>query len=130
VTKAGCDNVNVTFPLRRILADSHISAITIAVLLLWSLSAAFQAVWYPLLGLLEYLFTAVATLSVGLGLPYSGPFYEERVSLLPIPADLFTALTSFAAAWVLARWIYGNGPLRILSRYGNRIAGSNDAKSA
>ncbi len=36
---------------------------------------------------------------------------------------MFRVLVSFAAAWLLARWVYGEGPLRSLSRYGPESRG-------
>ena len=122
--KITCENADVKPPLRNILAESHISAITIAVLLFWSLNAAFHALWSPLFRVAKYLFTAVAIL----GIPYSGTItFEDRVMLFATISYLFSALVSFAAAWLLARWVYGDGPLRSLSRYSNRIARKNHA---
>jgi len=50
--------------LRNILADSHVAAIAIAVLLLWALDDAFRALWPPFFQLVQYLLTAVAILDI------------------------------------------------------------------
>ena len=50
--------------LRRVLADSHVAAVAIAVLLLWSLDAAFSALWPPVSRALEFVFTGIAILDI------------------------------------------------------------------
>src|SRR5215469_7277075 len=90
--------------LREILAESHISAITIAVLLLWSLNSAARVLPGPSYGIAEYLITAVA---IG-GIPFAGPFtFADRVMLFVQIESSFSAVVSFTAAWLLARWAYG-----------------------
>jgi hypothetical protein len=44
--------------LREILADTHIAAVAIAVLLLWTLDGTFQALWAPLSSVAGFLLTA------------------------------------------------------------------------
>lgn len=110
--------------LRETLAESHISGIAIAVLLFWSLNLAFRALWEPSLRVAEYLFTAAAIR----GIPFEGPFSSaDRLMLFVQIQYLFTALVSFAAAWLLARWVYSEGPLRSLRKYGTRITRRSDA---
>jgi hypothetical protein len=101
--------------LRQILADSHVAAATIAVLLLWSLDAAFLALWEPVSRVLGFLFTAVAILDV----PYYSPSVTtlDRLMLITMSAYSYSAAASFLAAWLLSRWVYGVGPLRSLARY-------------
>jgi hypothetical protein len=114
-------------PLRNTLAESHISAITVAVLLLWSLSSlgsAFLVLGRPSFRIAEYLATAVAIRDI----PFGGPFtFGDRATLLVGAQYLFNAVVRFAAAWMLARWVYGEGPLRSLGRYGTRISSRSDA---
>jgi hypothetical protein len=100
--------------LRGVLADSNISAIAIAVLLLWSLEDVFRALWDPLVHAAEFLFTAMAIL----GIPYYSPrlTVADRVMLITTSSYLFSALISFAPAWLLSRWVYGVGPFRSLSK--------------
>jgi hypothetical protein len=110
--------------LREILAKSHISAIAIAVLLLWSLNSAFLPLWGPSFRVAEYLITAIAIRDI----PFAGPFaFADRVMLFVLIQSLFSAFVSFAAAWLLARWVYGEGPVRSLSKYKTRISGRSDA---
>jgi hypothetical protein len=119
-----CDNAHVKPTLREILAESHISAVTIAVLLLWSFDSAFRAIaatWGPFFRVAEYLATAVAIRDI----PSLGPFIpEDRIILFVTFSYLFSGFVSLVSAWLLARWVYGDGPLRSLSRY-RRIAGRN-----
>jgi hypothetical protein len=109
--------------LREILANSHIPAVAIAVLLLWSLNWGFQALWSPLLRVGDFLFIAVAILKI----PYFSPTLTgaDLFMLTTTLLFLFNALISFAAAWLLARWVYGVGPLRSLSKYRTRLARRN-----
>ena len=59
--------------LRQVLADSHIAAATIAVLLLWSIDGAFRALWIPVSRAVEFLFTAVAIFDI----PYFSPTLQH-----------------------------------------------------
>jgi hypothetical protein len=107
-------------PVREILADSHVAAVAIAVLLLWSLDGAFNAVWPFISDALYFAFTAVAIL----GIPY---FYfptmtvVNRVMLITTFLQLYAAVMSFFAAWLLSRWVYGVGPLRSLAEQGSKL---------
>jgi small basic protein len=111
--------------LREILVRSHIAAIAIASLLLGSLDSAFKALWDPLLGVLRFLFTAVAILDI----PYIS-------STLTIPAKqmlivtftyLYGAIANFSAAWLLSCWIYGVGPIPCMMSYGDKLSGRPNA---
>jgi hypothetical protein len=108
---------------REILADSHISAVAIAVLLLWSLESAVKALWGPLSSAASFLFTAVAILDI----PYFSPRLTRADRLMWITTGfyLFNALMSFAAAWLLSRWVHGVGPLHSLSKYRANLARRN-----
>jgi len=109
---------NVKQHLRDILAESHISAIAISILLLWSLSSAFLALGQPFVALADYLVTAVAIV----GIPSSGPItLGDKVMLFITGQYLLSASMSFAAACVLSRWAYGTGPFRSLSQFRNAI---------
>lgn len=108
---------------REILADSHISAVAIAVLLLWSLESALNALWNPLFAAASFLFAAVAILDI----PYFSPTLTRADRLMWIATGfyLFNAFMSFASAWLLSRWVYGLGPLRSLSKYRANSARGN-----
>jgi hypothetical protein len=101
--------------LREVLADSHIAAVTIAVLLLWAVNSGFQALWIPLSKITAYLFTAVAIFDI----PYfSYPLnVGDRSNLILATLYLLSAAFHFAAAWILSRWVYGLSPLASLSQY-------------
>ena len=106
--------------LRQILAESHISAVAIAVLLIWSFNSAVEALWEPFFGLVSYLVTAIAIL----GLPYIPPqfTFSQRGMLMKSCFFLFNALICLASAWLLSRWVYGKGPLRSLRNCRLRFA--------
>lgn len=122
--QTSCEDDDVRPTLREILAESHISAVAIAVLLLWSIISAFRALLGPSLRVAEYLFTAAAIRDI----PFAGPFnFADRVMLFVRIEYLFNAFATFSAAWLLSRWAYGEGPLRCLSRYRARVSRRSDA---
>jgi hypothetical protein len=51
----------------------------------------------------------------------------DRFTLITTIPYLFSALTSLAAAWFLSRWVYGVGPLRVLTAYRTELTRRNDA---
>jgi len=101
--------------LRQILADSHVAAVAIAVLLFWALSSAIRIPWEPLSRVADFLLTAVA---IG-GVPYipSKLDFANRLMLFNTLTYFFIALISFGGAWFLSRWVYRVGPFRSLSHY-------------
>jgi hypothetical protein len=109
--------------VREILAGSHIAAIAIAVLLLWSIEWGFRALWSPLPRVATFLVTAVAIR----GIPYfpSTLTGADRAMLVSTLFYLFGALACIAAAWLLSRWVYGVGLLRSLSKYRVRLTRRN-----
>jgi hypothetical protein len=109
--------------LRMVLADSHISAVAIAVLLLRSLEWAFRALVGPLLRVAGALFYAVAILEI----PDFSLTLDRRDRLILITtfSYFFGALSSVAAAWLISRGVYGVGPLHVLSGYRDRFEGRN-----
>ena len=109
--------------LRKILAESHVAAIAIAVLLIWSFDALFWTFWLPLPRGATFLATAVAIFGVPSDFFTSG----DRVTLIASCGYLFSACCSLAGAWLLSRWVYGVGPLNSLTRYKTRLARRNDA---
>ena len=114
---------NVKSSLRTILADSHVSAVAIAVLLFWSLDSAFWALWGPVSRAVGLLSMAVAIL----GIPYFSRTLTiaDRFTLFITFSSLFNSLFFLAAAGLLSRWVYGMGPLRSLSKYRTKLARSN-----
>ncbi len=109
--------------LRERLADSHVAAIAVAALLVWSLDAGFRAVWVPLGRVVDYLASAIAIVDI----PYSSFTYESYFILFNTLSYLVPALCNFAAAWGISHWVYGTGPLNTLSLYRARLARRNVA---
>ena len=105
---------------RQILADSHVSAIAIAVLLFWSLDSAFWALWGPISRVASFLFTAVAILDI--------PYVSHNLTLVDrflwftTLLHFFDSLVYLAAAELLSYWVYGIGPLRSLATYRTKLA--------
>jgi hypothetical protein len=110
-------------PLRQVLADSYVSDIAIAALLLRALEQGIRVLWTPLEHLAVFLFTAVAILDV----PYFSHTFDaaDRFLLTGIFINLISALTAFASAWLLSRWVYGAGPIRSLSICCSRLRRSS-----
>lgn len=96
--------------LRRVLADSHVSAVAIAVLLFRSLDSAIWVLWGPI---------SLAILTVP-NFPHMDHF-----SLFITISYLFNSLVYLVAAGLVSRWVYGMGPLRSLSKYRNILARRN-----
>lgn len=113
--------------LREILADSHVSAVAIAALLVWSLDSGFRALWDPLYRLADFLFTAVAILNTPYSSPYSSFSASDLLGFISAFSYLFSSVVSLSAAFLLSRWVYGVGPLRVLSSYRNKLRGGDNA---
>ena len=101
--------------VRGVLAESHIAAVAIAVLLIGAIATGVVALWEPITRLAEFTVTAIAihdmpSISPGLS-------FEDRAMLLFSSAKALNALLCLAGAWILSRWVYGVGPLRSLSTY-------------
>ncbi len=108
---------------RVVLADSHVAAVAIAVLLLTFLDGAFRAVWPPLSDVLEFLLTAVAIFDI----PYFSFSAVEILRLINTTLFLYSSIFSLCAAWVLSKWVYGVGPFRCLSEYRSKLVGREHA---
>jgi hypothetical protein len=113
---------NVRPSLRAVLVDSHIAAVAIAVLLVWSLDAGFRALSGPFLRITDFLVTAVAIL----GIPYFSWTVVDRLSLGATLDHLFGSILNLAAAWLLSRWAYGTGPVQALGKYRTRLPRRSD----
>jgi len=111
--------------LRQVLADSHVGAVAIALLLLWSLDAAFSALWPPVSHAMGFVFTAIAILDI----PYFSRTFTalDRLVLISTLAYLYGSVVSLSAAWLLSKWIYGVGPLRALMSFRSKLRRSNHA---
>ena len=107
--------------LRQVLADSHVSAVAIVLLLLWSLDAAFRGLWEPAYRVGAFLLNAIAIWDI----PYHSPTLTAADRLMWIGTFYFfySAIGSFLAAWLLSRWVYGMGPLRSLAACRRNLIG-------
>lgn len=101
----------VTSPLHKALADSHVSAVAVAVLLFFSIGRLFVALLVPFSRVLDLLLMAIAVQ----GLPSVSFTIADRIMMTTALTGLFKAFAGFAAAWLLARWIHGVGPFRCLT---------------
>jgi hypothetical protein len=101
--------------IRKTLADSHISAVAIVVLVLWSITAGYSALSEPIYRAATFLFTAVAIRDV----PYISPTMTayNRLMYWNSFSNLTGALICLAAAWLLSRWTFGAGPIASLGKY-------------
>jgi hypothetical protein len=100
----------------QVLRESHIPAIAIALFLMWSLDWSFRALWRLFVPATDFLIAAVAIL----GLPYISPSRSPIIWVF-VALGFFNAFMNLAAAWILSRWVYGVGPLRVLSGYRSRM---------
>ena len=111
--------------LRKTLATSRVGAVAIAVLLFWALYTACQILWLPLLQIGDYI--AQSGILQGIferpphGFPF-GPTYIPNASFYSI-----SSVMSLAAAWLLSRWTYGGGPVRVLRTFRAILEGKNNA---
>jgi hypothetical protein len=128
VVQKSCDNFNESETslkpsLRTVLADSHVSDIAIAALLLRSLDSAFRVLWPPIAHSATFLFTAIAILDV--------PYFSRtlgtvgRLQIMEMSKNLISGLIAFASAWLLSRWMYSVGPIRSLSQCCNSLRRSS-----
>ena len=101
--------------IRRALAGSHVAAVTIAILLLWTIDGAFRAFWPPFLRATNYVMMAVATLDVSYLHPKLS--YVDRSVLLFSCLYVYGTVVSLSAAWILSLWVYRTGPFGVMRRY-------------
>jgi hypothetical protein len=105
--------------VRQVLADSHIAAIAILLLLLWPIEPVLRTLWLPLDNLGSFLATAVAIRGVPSSSLLASPY--DRLTFGAASIVIFEAVSSVTAAWLLSSWVYGEGPLRSLSKYRGRL---------
>lgn len=116
----GCEDIGMKPSLREVLATSHIAAVSIALLLIWGIESVFQGLAAPFFWLAGYIWTAIAIL----GIPY-WEWSDNRMMLFVTFPYLLGALFSLSAAWLLARWVYSDGPFRSLRKCAGSLAGGN-----
>jgi hypothetical protein len=106
---------------RGVLADSHIAAVTIVVLLLRGLESGVEALQGPLFRCVDFLINVVAIR----GIPYGSGTFTLIDLTIPL-VHLADAVTAFTAAWILSRWAYGLGPFCSLSKCRARLKRRSD----
>jgi hypothetical protein len=121
--KIPIDGDGVTPCLRKTLADSHVSAVAVVVLLLFSFGRLAHALPALLPWVVDFLLTAIAVR----GLPSVSFTVADRLMLTTPITGLFTAFAGFAAAWLLARWVHGVGPFRCLYAFRAEVTRRNRA---
>ena len=96
---------------RKVLADSHVAAIAIAVLLLKSLESGVRTLEHPFYLAVNFLITSVAIR----GIPYGSGTFTFVDWIMPV-GYLTNSVTTLGAAWLVSRWVYGVGPFCSLSK--------------
>ena len=111
--------------LRETLANSHVAAVSIAILIFWCITSLFEAVWPWLARVGQFLLEAVAILDV----PYFSTTFDayDRSQLVVAGVYLYSAGFCLLAAWLLARWVYGKRPLQVLITYYGKLPRTNHA---
>lgn len=101
---------------KKAIGDSYIAAVAIAILLVKFMDSSVRALWPFATRAFEYLLTAVLILDI----PYfSGAlWYVDFGTLL---YSVVTAGSSLGAAWLIAKWAYGFGPLQSLKHCRQRL---------
>ena len=118
---------NTKTSLRKALVDSHVAAMTVAMLFVMSTGNLVVALRGPALAIGEFLGTAALILDVP-NIPHAlDPV--TRVTLIVSALYLIKALLMFSAAWILSRWAYGFGPVRCLRSCGDIIRRNSHVRS-
>jgi hypothetical protein len=60
-------------------------------------------------------------------MPYSSFTGSDFFGLISTFSDLFFSLVGVSAAFLLSRWVYGVGPLPLLSSYHYKLKDGNNA---
>ncbi|MGA7794188.1 MAG: hypothetical protein WCA19_14225 [Candidatus Acidiferrales bacterium] len=111
---------------REVLAYSHIAAIAIAVLLVWSIDSGVKAVLSLLVLAFEFSDSVVTAGLMwwqnGINLMRSRDMFFDPSLFVMTMKYFFWTVSSFGAAWIVSRCVYGVGPLRTLSTYRTRVA--------
>ena len=94
--------------------DSKVPAVSIGLLTCWSIYAAFEALWTPFFRVLNFLVEAVAIMDI----PYFAKPIDlvDRFLLVQSLSYVFATVASYTGAWLLARLVYGDGPIGILKK--------------
>ena len=102
--------------LRDVLRESHVGAITIALLLFLACDALQMAVtflWATVWPLVNPLIASHSQLNV-----VWSALAVSRMAWFALPnaiSALLSAAAGLLGAWLVARWVYGTGPLHVLA---------------
>jgi hypothetical protein len=122
-----CDNAATDKPLKpslkAVLAESHIAAVAIAVLLVWAIDKGLEGAFYPLMRFSLWLADLAVTASVTGEIPYISTHLTVLDQLIWVPFiwEFLCGLMYFTAACVLSRWVFGGGPFQCLQEYGRQL---------
>jgi hypothetical protein len=101
--------------LRKVLAESYVAAVAIAVLLLWTIVSVVRALGPLVLSGVSFFVRALAIRGI--------PTYSEGywLGLALKSGNLLDAVFFLIPAWLLSRWVYETSPFKGLSQCRNRL---------
>jgi len=105
--------------LRQVLAKTGVSAVAVALLLVWSLRSLVRALWGPALSSLGFLMNAIGVLGIPDSVHTWG--FNDRLLITTMLSYLLYGLLAFASAWLLSHWAYGTGPIHCLGECHSRL---------
>ena len=103
--------------LRKVLTDSYVAIVAIAMLVFGSIACLCQLVWFPFSRVPNFLSDVFVFFP---GVQYADVQYaysrdlESIFGLEPFLLFLGVAIVYLIAAWVLSLWVYGAGPVEAL----------------
>jgi|GEM_PF-1043269 hypothetical protein len=111
--------------LSQVLADSHVAAVSIGVLLMWTIDAVCRGLWDPLYKFSAFLLSAIAIWDI----PYipSRPSFGDRLMLLASAHFLYSAFACILGSLLVSYAVYATGPIRSLTACRNELIRRKDA---
>jgi hypothetical protein len=107
--------------LKAVLAESHVGAVAIGVLLVWALESGSQVLWRTILKLAAFLVHVTAVAINGWPYMQSQLSVAEGVYVFEVTWYLISFLICFTSAQLLSRWVFGKSPFVSLRQYLDRI---------
>ena len=105
--------------LRKVLIDSHVAAVTVAILLFFSLKGFYCAAFRIVNRLVLY----VQIISSHQYLNILRELRSRDPDMLSVTLQCFSGGMGLVfAAWLLSRWLYGVDPMRCLASYQNKFS--------
>jgi hypothetical protein len=112
----------MTQSLRKSLAESHVAAIAIAILMFWA-SGGLVSIVGPLFeAVVRFLFFAVGAVDLSFGLT---AFRDLRNEYQVLGLGIAFSLLEFVGAFLVAKFVYGAGPIAVLVKYGAHLGRNN-----